>query len=191
MSFIDERIVKMVFDNKQFEKGIATTMDLLDKFQNALLLKGASTGLDNLQKSFNTFDMSSLASAVDTVSNRFTTLGIIGTTALIKITNQAIEAGERLLKSLTVDQVAAGWQKFSEKTSAVGTLVSQGNELEFVNDQMDRLNWFTDETSYNFTDMASNIAKFTATGKGLEESVTMMQGIALWAAASGQNAGTV
>lgn len=190
MSFIDERVVKMVFDSAKFEKGIAKTMSLLDKFQDALMLKGASAGLDNLQKSFNRFDLTGLSSAVDTVSDRFTTLGIIGTTALIKITNQAIDAGERLLKSLTVDQVAAGWQKFADKTSAVGTLVSQGNELEFVNDQMDRLNWFTDETSYNFTDMANNIAKFTATGKGLEESVTMMQGIALWAAASGQNAGT-
>ena len=190
MSFIDERVVKMVFDSAKFEQGIAKTMSLLDKFQNALLLKGASTGLDNLEKTIGSFNMNGLNKAIDTVSDRFSTLGIIGTTALIKITNQAIDAGEKLLKSLTVDQVAAGWQKFSEKTSAVGTLVSQGNELEFVNDQMDRLNWFTDETSYNFTDMANNIAKFTATGKGLEESVTMMQGIALWAAASGQNAGT-
>ena len=190
MSFIDERVVKMVFDSAKFEQGISKTMGLLDKFQNALLLKGASTGLDNLQKTISNFNMSGLTGAVDTVSDRFTTLGIIGTTALIKITNQAIDAGERLLKSLTVDQIAEGWKKFGDKTTAVGTLVSQGNELEFVNDQMDRLNWFTDETSYNFTDMASNIAKFTATGKGLEESVTMMQGIALWAAASGQNAGT-
>ena len=190
MSFIDERVVKMVFDSAKFEQGIQKTLGLLDNLKNALMLKGASTGLDNLQKSVGGFDMSSLSSAVETVSNRFSTLGIIGTTALVKITNQAIDAGERLLKSLSVDQVAAGWQKFGEKTSAVGTLVSQGNELEFVNDQMDRLNWFTDETSYNFTDMANNIAKFTATGKGLEESVTMMQGIALWAAASGQNAST-
>ena len=190
MSFIDERVVKMVFDSAKFEKGIAKTMELLDKFQNALLLKGASTGLDNLEKTIGSFNMNGLNRAIDTVSDRFSTLGIIGTTALIRITNQAIDAGERLLKSLSVDQVAAGWHKFGEKTSAVGTLVSQGNELEFVNDQMDRLNWFTDETSYNFTDMANNIAKFTATGKGLEESVTMMQGIALWAAASGQNAST-
>ena len=190
MSFIDERVVKMVFDSAKFEKGIAKTMELLDKFQNALLLKGASTGLDNLEKSIGSFDMNGLNRAIDTVSDRFSTLGIIGTTALIKITNQAIDAGEHLLKSLSIDQVAEGWKKFGDKTSSVGTLVSQGNDLEFVNKQMDRLNWFTDETSYNFTDMASNIAKFTASGQGLEESVTMMQGIALWAAASGQNAGT-
>ena len=190
MSFIDERVVKMVFDSAKFEKGIAKTMELLDKFQNALLLKGASTGLDNLEKSIASFNMNGLNRAIDTVSDRFSTLGIIGTTALIKITNQAIDAGEHLLKSLSIDQVAEGWRKFGDKTSSVGTLVSQGNDLEFVNEQMDRLNWFTDETSYNFTDMASNIAKFTASGQGLEESVTMMQGIALWAAASGQNAGT-
>lgn len=190
MSFIDERIVKMTFDSKQFEKGIATTMDLLDKFQNALMLKGATAGFTSLQKTVSDFSFGGLTNAVDTVSDRFTTLGVIGTTALIKITNQAIDAGEKLLKSLSIDQITAGWQKFGDKTTSVGTLVAQGNSLEFVNEQMDRLNWFTDETSYNFTDMVSNIAKFTASGQGLKESVTMMEGIALWAAASGQNAGT-
>lgn len=190
MSFIDERIVKMTFDSKQFEKGIAATMDLLDKFQNALMLKGASAGITSLQKSVSNFSFEGLGSAADTVAARFTNLGIVGTTALVKITNQAIDAGEKLLKSLSIDQVTAGWQKFGDKTTSVGTLVAQGNSLEFVNEQMDRLNWFTDETSYNFTDMVSNIAKFTASGQGLKESVTMMEGIALWAAASGQNAGT-
>ena len=190
MSFIDERVVKMVFDSAKFERGIAKTMDLLDKFQNALMLKGASTGLDNLQKSVGNFSMSSLTNAVDLVNDRFSTLGIIGTTALMKITNQAIDAGEHLLKSLSIDQVAAGWQKFGDKTTAVGTIVAQGNALEDVNDQMDRLNWFTDETSYNFTDMVGNISKFTASGQSLEDSVTAMEGIALWAAASGQNAST-
>ena len=38
--------------------------------------------------------------------------------------------------------------------------------------------------------MVANNAKFTATGKNLTESVTAMEGIANWAALSGQNAQT-
>lgn len=188
MSYIDERVVEMQFNNKDFEKNVATSLNTLDKLQAALKLDGSQKGLEELQKTSNSFKLDPLLTAVENVNNKFTAMGIVGTTALVNITNKAINAGEALIKSLSVDNIAAGWEKFGEKTTSVGTLVNQGFDLSEVERQMERLNWFTDETSYNFTDMVSNISKFTATGKDLEESVTAMEGIALWAAASGQNA---
>ena len=188
MSEIDERVVEMRFDNAQFEKNVATSLSTLDKLKAALKLDGSSKGLEELQRTTNNFNVNPLLTAVESVNEKFSALNIIGTTALVNITNKAINAGEALIKSLSVDNISTGWNKFEEKTRSVGTLVGQGFGLQEVNEQMERLNWFTDETSYNFTDMVSNISKFTATGKGLEESVTAMEGIALWAAASGQNA---
>ena len=190
MSVIDERVVEMQFDNAQFEKNVATSLNTLDKLKAALKLDGSSKGLEELQTSANKFNMNPLISAVDTVNAKFSALDVIGTTALVNITNRAIAAGESLVKSLSVDNISAGWDKFGEKTQSVATLVSQGYDLSVVEDQMKRLNWFTDETSYNFTDMVSNISKFTASGQELEPSVTAMMGIANWAALSGQNATT-
>lgn len=190
MSFIDERVVEMRFDNAQFEKNVQTSLSTLDKLKAALKLDGSTKGLDALQKSTNTFDISPLADAVNTVNDRFSAMGVIGTTALVNITNKAINAGEALVKSLSVDNISAGWEKFGDKTTSVATLVAQGYDLSKVEDQMERLNWFTDETSYNFTDMVSNISKFTASGQELEPSVTAMEGIATWAALCGQNATT-
>ena len=187
---IDEKVVEMRFDNKQFESNVATSMSTLKKLKQKLNLSGASKGLEEINSAAKRVDMSGLGGAVDSVKARFSALDVVAVTALANITNSAVNAGKRLVASLSVDQVAAGWQKFSDKTTSVATLVAQGNAIEDVNDQLDRLNWFTDETSYNFTDMVSNIAKFTATGKGLEESVTAMEGIATWAALSGQNAVT-
>lgn len=188
MSEIDERVVEMRFDNKEFEKNVQTSITTLDKLKAALKLEGSTKGLDELQKSANNFNMSSLIEAVNNVNDRFDALGVIGTTALVNITNKAISAGEALIKSLSIDNIALGWDKFADKTTAIGTLIGQGYDMHVVEDQMQRLNWFTDETSYNFVDMVGNISKFTATGKDLEESVSAMEGIALWAAASGQNA---
>lgn len=188
MSSIDERVVEMRFDNQQFEKNVRTSLNTLDKLKAALKLDGSTRGIEELQKATNNFNVDPLTTAVNNVTDKFSTLGIVGTTALINITNKAINAGEALIKSLSVDNISAGWDKFGEKTRAVGTLVGQGYDLSYVEEQMKRLNWFTDETSYNFTDMVSNISKFTATGKDLNESVSAMEGIALWAAASGQNA---
>ena len=187
---IDEKVVEMRFDNKQFESNVATSMSTLEKLKQKLNLSGASKGLEEINSAAKRVDMSGLGGAVDSVRARFSALDVVAVTALANITNSAVNAGKRLVASLSVDQVASGWQKFSDKTTSVATLVAQGNAIEDVNDQLDRLNWFTDETSYNFTDMVSNIAKFTATGKGLEESVTAMEGIATWAALSGQNAAT-
>ena len=188
MSNVEERVVEMRFDNKEFEKNVQTSIKTLDQLQDALKLEGSTRGLDELQRSANKFSMSGLIDSINTITDKFDALGVMGVTALVKITNKAIDAGERLIKSLSVDNISAGWDKFAEKTTAVGTLIGQNFNMDEVTEQMARLNWFTDETSYNFTDMVSNIGKFTATGKGLEESVSAMEGIALWAAASGQNA---
>ena len=189
-SSIDQRIVEMQFDNAQFEKGISTSLKSIDNLEKGLKLDGASKGLESVSKAANSMDFSGLQGGIYAVQQKFSALEVIGITALQRITNAAISTGESLVKSLSIDQISAGFAKFGSKTSSVATLVAQGNELERVNEQLDRLNWFTDETSYNFTDMVANIAKFTASGKGLEESVTAMEGIANWAALSGQNATT-
>jgi tape measure domain-containing protein len=189
-SSIDQRIVEMQFDNAQFEKGISTSLKSIDNLEKGLKLDGASKGLESVSKAANSMDFSGLQGGIYAVQQKFSALEVIGITALQRITNAAISTGESLVKSLSIDQISAGFAKFGSKTSSVATLVAQGNELERVNEQLDRLNWFTDETSYSFTDMVANIAKFTASGKGLEESVTAMEGIANWAALSGQNAST-
>lgn len=187
---IDQRVVEMRFDNQQFERGVSTSLSTLDKLKRALRFDGASKGLEDISAAAKGVNFAPLTSAVETVQRGFSALEVIGVTALANITNSAVNAGKQLVKSLTIDQVTAGWDKLSQKTTSVATLVAQGYDMSTVEEQLGRLNWYTDETSYNFTDMVENISKFTATGKGLEESVTAMEGIANWAALSGQNANT-
>lgn len=188
---IDERIVSMKFDNSEFEKNVKESMSTLDKLKEKLKLKDATTGLDELSSKANNLSLSHLSTVADNIGAKFSRLWdeiLIG--GMRRVGEQAVQTGERLLKAFTVDNISAGWSKFEEKTRSVGTLVSQGFDMSEVNEQLERLMWFTDETSYNFTDMVNNIGKFTASGAGLEESVTAMEGIATWAAMSGQNATT-
>lgn len=172
MSSVDNRIVRMEFQNSDFERNLQTSEESLKKF-------------DSFLKSFGD---SGVSSALDKISDKFSTLGIIGVTALQNITNQAIDTGKQLIKSLTTDNISSGWAKLENQTKAVGTLVSQGFDISEVNEQLDKLQWYTDETSYNFNDMLTAVSKFTAQGKGLSESVSALEGIANWAAIAGQNA---
>ena len=187
---IDQRVVEMRFDNTNFEKNVSKSMSTIGKLKKSLKFEDSTKGFENISKAAGQVDMGSLGNGVESVKLKFSALEVMAVTALSNITNKAIDTGAQLVKSLTVDQIAEGWDKFKSKTSSVATLVAQGYDLSEVNEQLNRLNWFTDETSYNFTEMTSNIAKFTATGKGLTESVSAMEGIANWAALSGQNAET-
>lgn len=187
---IDQRVVEMRFDNANFEKNVSTSMSTLDKLKKSLKFEDSAKGFDNISKAAGRVDMGGLSSGIESVRLKFSALEVMAVTALTNIANRAVDTGLQLVKSLSVDQIAAGFEKFGEKTTSVATLLAQGNAMEDVEKQLARLNWFTDETSYNYTDMVSNISKFTASGKGLEESVTAMEGIANWAALSGQNAQT-
>lgn len=185
---VDSKVVEMRFDNKNFEKNVKQSMTTLDKLKQALKLDGVTNGLTAVEQRANSIKFHGLADTIDKVADKFSGLSMVGTMAMIRISQSVANAGLSMVKSLSVDNIMSGWQKLQQKANSMSTLISQGYDTSVVEEQLEKLNWFSDETSYNFTDMIDNIAKFTATGKGLEDSVTAMQGIALWAAKSGQNA---
>jgi len=187
---IDERVVEMRFDNEQFEENANESIDTLKRLDDSLDFENSGQSLGVIQNAISKLNFDSFTSAMDDVGSGFNALETIAQGAFLRIGYQIESTAERMVRALSIDNISAGWTKFGEKTASVKTLVAQGYELSEVNEQMKRLNWFTDETSYNFTDMVSNIAKFTATGQKLDDSVTAMEGIALWAALSGQNATT-
>lgn len=186
---VDERVVEMRFDNKQFESNVQTSMSTLDKLKQKLNLSGASKGLENINASAKNVNMSGLASGVETVRAKFSALEVIGVTALANITNSAVNAGKHTIKALTLDPVISGFQEYETQINAIQTILantsSKGTTLDQVNDALDELNHYADLTIYNFTEMTRNIGTFTAAGVDLETSVSAIQGIANLAAVSG------
>ena len=192
---IDERVVEMRFDNRQFESNARESMGTLEKLKQALNMSEETDSFEDLEKVANKIDMSGLGDAIESVKSKFSALEVMAVTALTNITNRAVDAGIQLVQSLSTDQITAGWDKYAQKTSSVQTIMAAtakdfedtGEQMEYVNEQLEKLNWFTDETSYNFLDMVNNIGKFTSNNIPLEQSVTAMQGISTWAAISGAN----
>lgn len=190
-SHIDENVVELKFDNSHFEKNAEKSMTTLDKLKKSLDFEGSSKGLDEVVDAGNRIDFNNATKSAGKLSSAFSALEIAGVTALVNISNRATNMGMNLIKSMSgIEMFTSGWNKFGEMTRSVGTLVSQGFAEDKVYDQLEKLNWFTDETSYNLTSMVDSIGKFTATGRDLDDCVTAMIGIADWAAISGQNAST-
>ena len=197
----DTKTVEMRFDNSNFESNVKQSMSTLDKLKTSLKLKGASKGLNDVEKSSSKVKFKGLNDSLSKTEKHFSALESIATGVFMRIGMKVADAGMKIVKSLSVDQIARGWNKYAEETTAVQTImanlkndtskfIDEASKMRYVEGYLDRLMWFSDETSYNFTDMTGNIGKFIANGQGLEESVTAMQGIATWAAKSGQNAST-
>lgn len=198
---VDERVVEMRFDNEQFEAGIAQSTKSLEALDKTLEMDGSTEGMTALQKVFSKFDISGASDQVNGFAQSFSALDVIAMGALERIGMKITDFSTNILKKLTIEPITnafnSSWGKFEEKTRSVQSILSAtlwendgaGLGIEDVNAELEKLMLFTDETSYNFVDMTSNIAKFTAQRIPLAESTVAMQGIATWAAAAGQNAG--
>ena len=186
---VDQRVVEMQFDNRDFEQNVSTTMSTLDKFKRSLNLSGAAKGLNDVGNAARNVDMGGLGGAIDAVKTKFSALQVMGVTALANITNSAINAGKRMMSALTIDPIKTGFQEYETQINSVQTILantkSKGSTLDDVNKALDTLNTYADKTIYNFTEMTRNIGTFTAAGIDLDTSVNAIQGIANLAAISG------
>ena len=172
---IDERVVQMKFDATDFDQNTKKTMSTLDKLREKLSFKDV---VDNDA-------MSSIADNVQKVADKAYT--IVDRT-IDKIKDNIANKLVNFIQDNTIGQLNAGWNKYADMTTSVATLTGQGYGLKQINEQLERLMYFTDETSFKFTDMVGEIGKFTASGQSLEDATTAMMGIAEWAALSGKNA---
>ncbi len=179
MNTIDQRVVEMRFDNKQFESGVKTSIDSINSLKKSLDMSKAVDSFSSLEKAGNKVSFDGLASAVESVTAKFSAMEVVAFSAISNITNRVIDAGIKMAKSLSVDQISAGWQKYADKTSAVQTIIAAtGKNIDEVSAAIEKLNWFTDETSFNLTEMTAHIGRFTSNNIDLKTSITAIQGIA-------------
>ena len=195
---IENQIVKMQFDNGSFEKNCKESMSTLDKLKKAL--KFDKVDMSPLQNDMDKLNMDKIEQSCDAVTKKFSLFGTIADQIVRDLTSKFVDMGEKMVKSFTIDQVAEGWSKYAEKTSAIQTIMAnsvkdvgeglkwanQEEQMAAVTEQIEKMNWYTDETSYSLTDMTNNLGKFLAQSVELETATDAMMGIASWAAISGQ-----
>jgi len=186
---VDERVVEMRFDNAQFEKNVHQTMQSLEKLNDSLRLDGAEKGFEKIGDASAKVDFDEMQGALDDLSGKFSAVEVMGVAALSHITRQAIDTGERLVKSLSLDQVTSGWSKYAQKTASVQTIMNAtGKSIAKVNGYLSKLMWFSDETSYSFTDMTQSLGQLTASGGDIEKVIPMIMGMANATAYAGKGA---
>lgn len=174
MSSVDTRVVQMQFDNKQFESGVNTTMKTLEKFKESLNFEGLERGFE------------ALGDACEAITSKFSAFGTITDQILRNVANKITSMGHQLLG--TINQMGAGMQKYESLMGATRTIMNAtGKSVNEINEVMLELNKYTDETSYNFSDLVGSMSTILSSGaiKDMGTAEKVMEGMANAAAHAG------
>lgn len=186
---VESRIVYMQFDNADFERKSKQTLQTLENLQNGLDMEEAAKKFEKLDDAANSVNLKGLTQSVTTLTQSFSAGEIMAKRFFENVTDWAMSATDKLMQMSKVD-IVGGWNKYNQELQGVQTIFSAlpDETDEHVQAILDKLLWYTDETSYRYSDLVSNIAKFTNAGVSLEDATTALIGIANLTASAGQNA---
>lgn len=188
-SSIDNRVAQLTLENKQFEAAAAQSLKTVNKLDDAFKMADGVKGMKDLGNATNSVNVEGLLNSANKVRVQFVAMEEAARQLIRSVTHDIYQQGKALVKGLTIDPIQAGWTKYSEKLSSVQTLMNAtGKDIDTINTYLDRLMWFSDETSYGFTDMTSALAQMTASGGDVEKLIPMIQGIANATAFAGKGA---
>lgn len=186
---IDNRVAQLTLENKQFEAAAAQSLKTVNKLDDAFKMADGVKGMKDLGDAAKSVNVEGLLNSANKVRVQFVAMEEAARQLIRSVTNDIYQQGKALVKGLTIDPIQAGWTKYSEKLSSVQTLMNAtGKDIDTINTYLDRLMWFSDETSYGFTDMTSALAQMTASGGDVEKLIPMIQGIANATAFAGKGA---
>lgn len=179
MATIDERVLSMRFDNAQFINAIKTTLGYMEKLKTSLKIGNASTEFNKVEKAAKKVSFDDLYNAVDQVSNRFSTLGLIGTTALVNLSNTAINTGKKIVSNLLDPLIAGGKRRALNIEQAKFQIQGLGHAWEVVKEDVD---YAVDGTAYGL-DVAAKaasqlLASNVATGDSMKAALRGISGVA-------------
>lgn len=186
---IDNRVAQLTLENKQFEAAAAQSLKTVNKLDDAFKMADGVKGMKDLGEATKSVNVEGLLNSANKVRVQFVAMEEAARQLIRSVTQDIYQQGKVLVKGLTIDPIQAGWTKYSEKLSSVQTLMNAtGKDIDTINTYLDRLMWFSDETSYGFTDMTSALAQMTASGGDVEKLIPMIQGIANATAFAGKGA---
>lgn len=171
---IDERVVKMQFDNASFEKNVQTSLSTLANLKSAL--------------NFGKIDMSGIASNIEKITDKVTGMGGIWETVLSRINNKIVDVGQNIAKEFVINPPTDGFKEYELKMDSLKVIMESSKAgIDEVNKYLNELNTYSDQTIYSFSDMTNSIGKFTNNGVKLDVAVNAIKGIANEAALAGAN----
>ena len=185
---IDEKVVQMKFNNGQFERNVAKSMQTLDSLKFKLKtmdFRKSAADLENVGNAAKKIDMSGLSQGIETVHAKFSALQVIGVTALSNITNSAVNAGKRIVASLGDSLINGGRnraQKIKDAKFQMEGLLGSEEYAKQWNRIDQSINYAVADTAYGYDSAARAASQFLASnvkvGDQMDRSLRAISGVA-------------
>lgn len=191
MATIDERVVSLKMNNKQFLSAIKESASSMDRLKESLKMQGAADGLSRIGEIAKNTTLGDLATKALDIGKNMTVMQGLAVTAFGGIGVAALNAGRSIVSGF-IGTIKDGFNEYELKMRAIQTImantVEKGTTLGEVKTSLAELNTYADKTVYSFSDMTHAIGLFTAAGVDLQTSVASIKGLSNLAAASGSTA---
>lgn len=232
---IENRVVQLEFEHKEFEKSIGKSIDALDEFderlgdfagsvenidkhfsfkglQNAIdsvNFEGISEGTLSTEESFNNLEgrlndfsknvkeinketnFDSIQKSINNLSFKTPLNGLQDLLASVQQFAEQVKIGfereiganlanklKNLISSLTVDQINAGFAKYTSSTKDIVAIMNQADmSMEEVEARVEKLSWYSDATSYSYSAMVQALKNFVAQGIDMDTAIDMIMGM--------------
>ena len=165
---VDEKVVSMKFDNKQFEANVKTSMGTIDKLKSSLNFKGASKGLEDLEKASKKVSFDDIAASVQRLENRFSVFGIAGMRIVERFTDSVIDSVRRISRAATSfireGIIQGGKRRAMNLENAHFQLQGLLKDEAAVEAVMKNVNDSVDGTAYSLDSAAKVASQFAASG---------------------------
>ena len=212
---IDERIVAMYFDDKNFSSGAQQAIKTLDELKKSCNMEGVGKGLETFSDVTKKMNLDDLRKKTNNVKSAFESLGgvmkkvfgaalspiqsvkheidnlngYIGKVFGIDLASKIVGSLENVFRSLTVAPISAGWGQYENTMDSIKTIMSStGENIDTVKGKLAEMTEYANQTIYSLNDMTSNLGKFTNNGVKLNDATNAMIGLANATADAGQGA---
>lgn len=178
-STIDEKVVELKFDNKQFESGVKESLSTLDRLKEAVTKNISSKSLENVSKAAKDIDVSNAVKGIEALQDRFSTLGIVGMRVIENITDGLMNGLSRGIHTVTDSIVSGGIKRAMNIENAHFQLQGLIDDEKEVQAIMEQANKSVDGTAYSYDVAAKAASMFAASGiKSGQQMENALSGIA-------------
>lgn len=161
-SSVDNKIVKMQFDNAQFEAGVMKSMNTIDKLNEKLQFKESKKGVSALQVALDGIDFNAMLRGVQNVEHAFTSFtGMIGQKIKTEIVDSLIN-GAKQIEQATIGQIkSGGWARATNIANAKFTIEGLKYSWDEVRAAAD---YAVTDTAYGLDAAAKAASQLAASG---------------------------
>ncbi len=163
-STVENRIVRMEFDNKEFESNMKKTTNSLDKLKQALKLQTGKNAFDELESSVKKVDLKPILRGIDQINNQFSFIRRNVRRVVDDIAGDVVRTANKISSFVTTNVIQGGYQRATDIEQARFQLMGMVKDEKEVTAIMGQVKESVADTAYGMDQAALAASQLASSG---------------------------